>query len=226
MDNRAWLLAGLVLVAGVSIVKAVSGVSSRPGMKKGDRLLVMGDSLGVGLEPHIKGLAASDKELGIQVMGISVGGTATFQYAPSTAFTNGCGSPNCKMRLKTALESFKPTIVMISLGTNDVYGTIAGATIASSADEIVKLCQAAGAKVVWISPPKMQPIYSYSTEAAGQVTLKWRPEVMEVLKDTVIKDGVAWFDSTGLDLPRSDGLHPNAKAAAGWAANIWQWLTL
>lgn len=225
MDNKVWLLAGLVLVAGVGLSRAVSGAVSKPGLKKGDRILLMGDSLGVGLQTPMKGI--SDKSgLDTAFQSISVGGTATFQYAPSTKFTNGCGTPNCKERFKAALATFKPTIVLISLGTNDAYGTIDGATIAASSAEIIKMAQDAGAKVVWIGPPTMQAVYSYDTKEGTHVSLKWRPEIIEAIREAAKKSGAAWFDSTGLDLKRFDGLHPNPAAAAGWAANIWQWLSV
>ena len=210
MNSKAWLLAGLVLVAGIGLVKATAGASV-PKIGQGARILVMGDSLGVGLTTPLKGLAQNSK--GVEFSSCAVGGTATFQYVNPSYGTQYAS------KLRAALESFRPTLVLVSLGTNDAYGKVPAEVIAKSAADLIALLKAAGAQVVWIGPPRLTPVYKYE---GGANTL--RPEIIDLVRDVVTRAGVPWFDSTALEIPQFDGIHATVKGYSGWAGAIWQWL--
>jgi hypothetical protein len=74
-----------------------------------ERVMVIGDSLGSGVEPLLQS-ALRTRNVGA-FLGISVKGTNTLQWC-STRYSAG-------RLLEESLASFKPTLVLISLGTND-----------------------------------------------------------------------------------------------------------
>jgi len=226
---KSWLLAGLVIAAGVGLLRmANAGGAGAAKVRKGDRLLLMGDSLGYGLSTPMKGLVTDAKELQASFLTTACGGTATFQYT-NPQYQGGCSAgtycPNpsttssCQTMLGNALQSFQPTLVLVSLGTNDAYGTVKADVIMQAALDLVKTLQASGARVAWIGPPKLTPVYAYD---GGSNTL--RPEIIDQLRKVLTEAGVPWFESSQLDIPQTDGIHANAKGYAGWAANIWNWL--
>jgi len=227
MNQKTWLLAGLVIAAGVGLIRmanAGGGGAGAAKVRKGDRILMMGDSLGVGLSTPMKGLVSDAKELGAQFASTSCGGTTTFQYV-NQRYQGGCLdctkgiTSNCNTMLLGSIKAFQPTLVLISLGTNDAYGQVKPEVILQSARDLIQLLQATGARVAWIGPPKLAPVYAYQ---GGSNTL--RPEVLAQLRQAVTEAGCPWFDSTLLEIPQFDGIHSNAKGYAGWAANIWNWL--
>ena len=223
MDRKAWLLAGLVIAAGVGLTAAMS---KRPTISAGDRVMVMGDSLGVGLTTPIRSLAVGE---GVDFWGTACGGTAVFQitnpkfagaYGPPCAQTSATTStPNTTNNggtlVKAALSNFKPTLVMVSFGTNEAFGQVDAATIVQSVNDLIALLRAAGARVVWIGPPKLPQTYAGNT---------FRPAVLQAMRDAVIAQNVPWFDSSQLDIPQFDQIHATPKGYAGWAGSLWQWL--
>jgi lysophospholipase L1-like esterase len=74
-----------------------------------ERVLVIGDSLGVGVQPLLQ-RAMQARGVGA-FSGISVGGKNIKQWSDNT-FAEG-------RALEAALADFRPTLVLISLGTND-----------------------------------------------------------------------------------------------------------
>lgn len=225
MNQKTWLLAGLVIAAGVGLLKMASASGAGAAkVRKGERILMMGDSLAVGLSTPMKGLVTDAKDVGAAFASTACGGTATFQYSNSQ-YQGGCYdctkgiTSNCNTMLLGSIKAFQPTLVLVSLGTNDAYGKVQPEVIMQAARDLIKLLQAAGARVAWIGPPKLTPVYAYP---GGANTL--RPEVLAQLRQTVTDAGIPWFESSQLEIPQFDGVHANAKGYAGWAANIWNWL--
>lgn len=174
-------------------VGLVAAVSRRPKVSEKSRVLLIGDSMAVGLDPHMRELAG---EAGVEAYaGRGITGSRIDQWARSAW-------------LDSELESFRPTLVLVSLGTNDeALSGDAAARQEPFLDELLAKLHESGAEVVWISPPTLP------FEGHG---------VSELIESKV----PFYFPSTSLEIPRSpDNLHPNAAGYAGWSGAIWRWLS-
>lgn len=152
-----------------------------------DRLLLIGDSLAVGLGP---GMSRTAKAAGIPFDYTAVSGSRIGQWANSS-------------QLKLELTTFKPTVVLVCLGTNDVY--------ANDYPEaaVRKLLTVIGdRKVYWIGMPSLPKDIS---------------SVMSAIFQRV--SGLDYFHSEQLDIPRQpDGVHPTGEGYSVWNRAIWEWL--
>ena len=130
-----------------------------------ERVLVIGDSLGVGVQPLLK---TAMQARGVQdFSGISVGGTNILQWSDND-YKQGAD-------METAIANFRPTLVLISLGTNDEASRgykdwrgrawnaddLAARRVGPNADIAAQRSRAierlarklSGAKSVWLGPP-------------------------------------------------------------------------
>ena len=195
--ERRWLYAGLLVAAGAAagLARAIRGPKVRPD----SRVLVVGDSLAVGLSPSLKALA---KEQGVQIESLALSGTRIDQWAGSR-------------KLEEKLAAFRPTLVLVSLGTNDEYlqPQTGGAVVGRQRphlDALLSKIEASGAEVAWIGPPQLPKPQSNG--------------VVAMLQDVIPRSH--YFFSEQLEIPRGpDGLHPNVRGYAGWAGTIWHWLS-
>jgi lysophospholipase L1-like esterase len=121
-------------------------------LKKGDRIVFLGDSITQGGDSHDKGyvrlirktLADKHPDLGIEVIGAGISGNKV---------------PDLQRRLEKDVLAKKPTIVVIYIGINDVWhgendparGTLPDA-FASGLKDVISKCQTAGAQVVLCTP--------------------------------------------------------------------------
>lgn len=120
-------------------------------------------------------------------------------------------------RLPDALKEHKPDYVLLELGANDGLRGIALDTMRGNLEQMIKLSQAAGAKVVLIGiklPPNFGPAFNDKFDAvytglAKQYELPLVPFLL---------DGVA----DNWDLMQADGLHPTAEAEPRVLENVWQ----
>lgn len=196
MDRR-WILGGLAVAGGIGLVRLLT---AHPKIRDDTRLLLIGDSLAVGLGPHMKQMAA---EVRVPYVGKGVTGSTIQQWAKSD-------------NLRRTLESFQPTLVLVSLGTNDAYGFTAQQVMAPTM-ALVQLLRATGAEVVWIGAPLLPE------RASGQPLSTATLAMIETKADD---EGAYFFDSDPLQIPRGpDGLHPTVGGYAGWAGAIWHRLT-
>jgi len=192
--NKSWIYAGLaVAAAGVSavgLVKVLSGPRLRAGRT---RLFLVGDSLAVGLAPHFKALAA---ESNIAFDSLAKEGTRIDQWANSQV-------------LADRLRTFQPSLILVSLGTNDEYlSDGAPARQAPFLQTLLKNLRAV-APEVWIGPPTLPK------ETNGIVAL-----IRSSVPDS------HYFPSENLDIARGpDSLHPTARGYAAWAGSVWRWLS-
>ena len=141
----------LAMLAGV-VNLAVAADEPSVKLKKGDRIVFLGDSITQGGDGHDKGyvrlirktLAEKHPDLELEVIGAGISGNKV---------------PDLQRRLEKDVISKKPTIVVIYIGINDVWhgendpakGTMPDAFEAGLKDVIGK-CQAAGAQVVICTP--------------------------------------------------------------------------
>lgn len=194
MSNKAWIYAGLGIAAGMSAVGLVR-VLRQPRVRSGkSRVFLFGDSLAVGLEPHLKALS---QEANIAFDSVTKSGTRIDQWAKSQVLLDRLGK-------------FQPTLVLISLGTNDEYlGSGAATKQAPYLSELLKNVKKFAPEVVWIGPPTLP-----------------RPSsgIVKLIRGNISSDH--YFPSDTLEIPRGpDGLHPTARGYAAWAGALWRWLS-
>lgn len=205
-SNRAWIYAGLgAAVTAVGLVELTRG----PTLRAGDRVLLVGDSLAVGLSVPLGALA---REYGIAFQAIAVVGTRIDQWATS---------PD----LRQALASFKPSIVLISLGTNDAYMMAPPDVYARQKpylEELLQMIETAQPRsIVWIAPPTL-PKAAVSLPRVRALIAE--AHAIDLPKH--LRPRVALYPSDRLLLARGpDQIHPLASGYASWAGALWQWLT-
>jgi lysophospholipase L1-like esterase len=183
-------MGGLLIAGGVGLVAAAS---RRPKITDKTRLLLIGDSLAVGLDRQLDQLAS---EAGVEAYeGHGIVGSRLDQWAHSAW-------------LDTELASFAPTLILVSLGTNDeAMGSGAADRQAPYFADLLSKLERSGAAIVWIGPPEL-------------------PFPRQGVSDMIREHVPYYYPSEQLDIPRSpDNLHPNAAGYAGWAGAIWNWLS-
>lgn len=184
--DRTWIYASLLLAAGVGVVSLVRrGPKVTPGSS---RVLLIGDSLAQGLSPPLT-LLAKESRVGLT--------TIAQQGSTISAWSRGALLPGLKAKLAE-----KPTLVLVSLGTNDEY--LAPAQLSQvAADAKALLALLEPIPVVWILPP----------------TLPKSIGVTAALRSLAPHT----FDSYAYVIPRAaDGIHPTPLGYSGWAGTIWK----
>jgi lysophospholipase L1-like esterase len=201
--HTAWILAGIALAAGVGMATLLGD----PRVRLGDqsRILLIGDSIAQGLTPHFDSLAKDAK--------LPFGAS----FEKGTRITQWTGE-----RLLGALGASNPTLVIIALGTNDIYGKADPAKLFAATAELLAVleqqtrpdCYGLGPDVLWIGPHL--PAFP-------------DPQLGAAIRDAVSGyhagcDGAAeYFDSSGLDVRLGpDGVHPTAAGYAAWAGSVWK----
>ena len=120
-------------------------------------------------------------------------------------------------RLPDALKANQPAYVLLELGANDGLRGIALDTMRSNLEQMIKLTQAANAKVVLIGiklPPNYGVTFTDKFEAtysdlAKQYNLPLVPFLLEGVADN-------W------DFMQADGLHPTVEAQPKVLENVWK----
>jgi hypothetical protein len=107
-------------------------------VSKGDKLYLVGDSLAVGLNRHLRHFAGRS---GIGYDSSTKSGTMT-PYWTTAAFAS---------RLATA----KPNVVLVSLGTNDSASQRSDAKHRQSIQKLLQMISHVGAEAFWVLPPKL-----------------------------------------------------------------------
>lgn len=192
MDRR-WVYGGLAVAAGVGLVKLIArGPRIEPGKT---RLLLVGDSLAVGMKPHFAALA---REHRVPFEAQAISGSRIDQWATSK-------------KLAEKLATFHPTLAVVSLGTNDEYlKGDAAKRQRPHLDALLGKLQGAGAEVAWIGPPTLPKPASNGIVPLLQHTVPpthyFHSETMPIPRGP-------------------DKLHPTARGYAGWAGAVWQWLS-
>lgn len=121
-------------------------------LKKGDRIVFLGDSITQGGDRHDKGyvriirktLTEKHPDLDLEIIGAGISGNKV---------------PDLQRRLERDVTSKKPTLVFIYIGINDVWhgekdparGTMPDA-FEEGLKDVIKRCQDAGAQVVLCTP--------------------------------------------------------------------------
>ena len=184
-SRNLWMYAGLGLAAGVGLVVVSTPAKAQNiFLHPGTRILLFGDSLAQGLAPPLSKLA---QEAGYPFQADGRTGTRIQDWATQAWLVQD---------LKA-----QPTLVLVSLGTNDMRMPDPSVEKPALLALVQKL---KSFQVVLIAPPTM-PFPDKG--------------VRKMLTDT----GLPLFHSETLQIPRaSDGIHPTALGYAGWAGVLWK----
>ena len=199
----ALLAIGIVLIFGISSSKSSTTKSSVPGtlntpISGTKRILLIGDSLGVGLKSGLFALANSQN---IPFSSDTRNSTHISEWARQNIAGVGYGW------LAAALEKSKANIVFVSLGTNDTK--VSGNTAEILLPNILKLvsiCNSFGARVFWLLPPNM-------------------PWDTSELKKALISANVSTILAPENLERASDKVHSTPAGYNAWAGSIWTSLT-
>ena len=162
--------------------------------KRGTRVLMIGDSLVVGLGPVVRKLArACDTPFHYR----GVVGSHVTQWVQDHW-------------LMPQLQRARPDVVMVSLGGNDFRRTDPE-KVRVAVDRFVAKIAASGARLLWISPPTMP-----FPDDIG-VRDMWRGAIGG-------EADVDWFAAEQLEIPRAaDRIHPNRPGNRMLSAALWAW---
>lgn len=149
-------------------------------------VVLFGDSLAVGLRPPMARLAAA---------------SSTPFHADVRGGTNA-GQWLGMHWAENLLRKHRPTLALISLGTNDNYIPGRGEVFAERARALTELCTRYGARAVWLVPPVM-PRGSPATLAG------------------IVSTGALRIDAPA-GLPRAgDRIHSTPAGYEQWARAAW-----
>ena len=141
----------LSLLLITSFVVGSFAEGAEPALKKGDRIVFLGDSItqaGVGPKGYVtkikEAIAKKHPDLGIEVIGAGISGNKV---------------PNLQARVDKDVIAKQPTIVVIYIGINDVWhgekdparGT-SPEKFSAGLQEVIGKCTAAGARVILCTP--------------------------------------------------------------------------
>ena len=104
-------------------------------------------------------------------------------------------------KLKDLLAKHRPDIVLITLGTNDVFVPYPIAMVGNVRNIVGRVGLR---ECYWMGPPT------------------WKPDtgIVQVLRDNVAP--CKFYDSSSLKLQRAgDGIHPTDRGGAEWASSFW-----
>ena len=201
-----WLAFGLL--AGGAFLLIRSARAANPVWRKvdfgKDRFLLIGDSLAEGL-----GVPLTDPNANVAGRVVSKRGARISAYV---------GNGNMVADLQRTLAEFQPTVVLVSLGTNDEaarlrdpYADIKKATEANVAALLKSL---ANYNVIWIGPPQ----------------LPWENDTLfrQMLRQAV---GPENYFASHLSHPvnnarirANDGIHFTAKGYKDWLDAVGEWI--
>ncbi|MCO7225403.1 arylesterase [Pleionea sp. CnH1-48] len=123
---------------------------------------------------------------------------------------------NALKRLPAILEQNKPAVVVIELGGNDGLRGFPLKQVKANLENMIKLSQAAGAKVVLTGihlPPNYGPAYTQIfSNAYQQLATQYKTEFVPFILQDV---------GDNPELMQADGIHPTAEAQPIVLKNMW-----
>lgn len=184
-------------------------------------VMVIGDSLAVGLNPRIRALALKDGMTFID--GAPKGGTMISQWSKKDGRMKGNGF--LYSRLADDIARMKKTgadhkVALVSFGTNDNYSGQWPDTN-NNLPGMLKEFRDAGIEVCWIGPPKLpSSIRSFVTPGAR---VPRRDDILENLKSHF--DAAHWVPSDTLPIPQQpDHIHPTVQGYDLWAGKVFDYM--
>ena len=189
-----WLLCVLLLVA--------------PAAWAGQTILVFGDSLSANY-----GIAAEAGWVSLLQQRLD---RKPHDYRVVNASISGETTAGGASRIRAALGTHKPDIVIIELGANDGLRGLSLDATRQNLDRIMQACRNHKARILLIGmrlPPNYGPTYAESfTAIYPALAKKHRAALLPFLLDG-IADRREWF--------QADNLHPTEAAQASIMENVW-----
>lgn len=156
----------------------------------GEKIMLLGDSLALGM--------ASQFKTNAEYSG----------YIPVTLAVVGSRSDQWVKRLGADLKRWKPSFVIISLGTNDSVGPHWMERHGPSHRDLVKILEEEGVDYVWLGPPMLP------------VGAKGRDAVIASIREATGPDH--FYDSSEVTGNRAkDGIHFNHAGYSDWIDLVW-----
>lgn len=167
-----------------------------PLVHPGSTVLLIGDSLAVGLAPEFRNLARS---AGYRPVTHTIGGTTASQWIPW---------------LKSDLSTHHPALVVISLGTNDAGANIEWVRNHNTVyARLAKEAMDVGAKVAWIGPPKL-----------SERRLPHAGEIRDMIRDSINAPYYESQDLDFPQA--EDKIHSSPKGYKIWMDAVWEWMSM
>ncbi|HEY6094861.1 MAG TPA: GDSL-type esterase/lipase family protein [Gallionellaceae bacterium] len=193
----------LVLLLAAVVLLASCGKAKVDAIPAGSRVLALGDSLtaGAGVTPAEAWPALLASRTGWEVINGGVSGDT---------------SAAALLRLPALLEQHAPSLVLVTLGGNDMLRHIPEQDTIANLEKILALVRAHGAQPVLLASPNpslMGAVFQHLTAAA------FYRKVAEEQKVPLLEDAVAKVLSD--PQLKGDPLHPNAAGHARLAENIY-----
>jgi len=169
----------------------IACLSLTPAARAEPVALLVGDSQAGGLTQEFKSVA---KSAGYKPRVDARGGTMTSQW------------PGW---LKADLQQYKPDVVIVVLGTNDAASDPGMIRERSAVyGKIVSMITDSGAKIGWISMPKLHP----------------RIKNVAYVRCKIEEVTPIYFDSSAIDIEMSkDKVHATAGGYKKWMDEAWMW---
>ena len=174
-------------------------------------ILVFGDSLSAahGIRPEEGWVSLLAQRLRAQEYG----------YQMVNASVSGETTEGGLERLPRALQLHRPGLVILELGANDGLRGLPTSAIRENLARMVRLAQAAGARVLLVGmrvPPNLGPRYTEEfarvfPDLASQYHLTLVPFLLEKV-------------ALNPALMQEDGMHPNARGEAPILDTVWPYL--
>ena len=188
MDKRyLYAAGGVAALLGLLLVSRASADAGPTPVAKGGKILLLGDSLAVGLTAELKKLAEASG------------------YAFASSAQVGTRSDQWEARIAPILTAEKPSLVLVSLGTNDAAMGPAAPQQDVHIGNVAALLSS-GPSLVWIAPPSLP------------ARLNDGP-----IRESINRHAANVIDSRSMTFYRApDGIHASPSGYASWADQIWQ----
>jgi hypothetical protein len=160
-------------------------------VKPGSTVLLLGDSLAVGMSREFE---HKSRTAGYIPVTTAVVGTTTFQWI---------------RKIDDVLVTYRPSLVVVSLGTNDAVTYESIARNPDVYEAFVRRARAQGAVVVWVGPP-----------AISEQRIRHIEDTKKIIRNSV----PIYYDSSSLDIVLTDGIHTTSKGYEKWMDEVWNWM--
>ncbi|UCC55141.1 MAG: arylesterase [Gammaproteobacteria bacterium] len=143
--------------------------------------------------------------------------TGGYPYQVVNASISGDTTANARARLPRALDSHKPSVVLLELGGNDGLRGLSLAEMKSNLGAMISSAHEAGAKILLVGvqlPPNYGPRYTERFQAVYSELARER----EVTLLPSLVDGIG----TEQNLMQPDGIHPNSVAQPLIRDRVWK----
>lgn len=171
-------------------------------------VLIFGDSLSAGYGIDVDQSWATLLQSRLEAQG--------YEHRVVNASISGETTEGGVAGIQSALDSFRPVLVILELGGNDGLRGLPPARMQANLEKIVRASEAAGAAVVLLGiriPSNYGPRY--------------RDEFENAFRDVAASCKIRWIEffmegiAENPELMQDDGIHPNAAAQPRLLDNAW-----